>query len=71
MPPKGYRAPQKRTDADYERGIALLGGIDRVAAVLARDFADCPRVLLVTTALYDAHRELSEKREALKQAQEN
>jgi hypothetical protein len=53
------------TTADYDRGIQLLAAIDRIAALLAQDFSDCPRVLLVTTALGDAHRELSEKREKL------
>lgn len=65
MPPRGYRKPAVRTAADYDRGIQLLAAIDRISALLAQDFSDCPRVLLVTAALGDAHRELSEKREKL------
>lgn len=69
MPPRGYRKPAVRTAADYDRGIQLLAAIDRIAALLAQDFSDCPRVLLVTTALGDAHKELSEKREKLTKTQ--
>lgn len=65
MPPRGWKRPPTRTAADYDRGIQLLAAIDRIAALLAQDFSDCPRVLLVTTALGDAHRELSDKREKL------
>lgn len=62
---KGWKKPVARTVADYDRGIQLLAAIDRIAALLAQDFSDCPRVLLVTTALGDAHKELSDKRASL------
>ena len=65
MPPKGYRKPAARSIADYDRGIQLVTAIDRIAAILAVDFSDCPRTLLVTTALFDAHRELYDRRTAL------
>ena len=65
MPPKGWSKKKERTAADYERGIQLLAAIDRIAALLAQDFSDCPRVLLVTTALGDAHKELAGRRTAV------
>lgn len=70
MPPKGYRRPVPRTAEDYSKAIQILGGLDRIAGILVQDFSDCPRVLLLTTALSDANRELSEKREALNKTQE-
>lgn len=70
MPPKGWSKPKVRTLADYDRGIQMLGAIDRIAGILAQDFPELPRVLLVTTALGDAHRELSERRESLTQEKE-
>lgn len=65
MPPKGWSKPKARTLADYDRGIQMLGAIDRIAGILAQEFPELPRVLLVTTALSDAHKELSKERDAL------
>ena len=70
MPPKGWKRPAARTLADYDRGIQMLGAIDRIAGILAQEFPELPRVLLVTTALGDAHRELSDKREAISKTTE-
>lgn len=69
MPPRGWRRPVPRTAEDYTKALQILGGLDRIAGVLAQDFPDCPRVLLIVTMLGDAHRELSEKMDALIQAQ--
>lgn len=70
MPPKGWSKKKERTAADYDRGIQMLAAIDRIAALLAHDFSECPRVLLVTTALGDAHKELLDKQTVLIQAQD-
>jgi hypothetical protein len=64
MPPKFYAKKADLTPKDYDAALAIVTGMDETIKLLAQKF-DGPRVLIVSTMLSDAHRELSEKREAL------
>lgn len=70
MPPKFYAKKADLTPKDYEAALAIVSGMDETIKILAQKFDTCPRVLLVSTMLGDANRELLEKREALIKQQE-